>query len=111
MKHKYLTLLLTMLMSMAETNLFAYDAKKDGIFYNIVSGYDGNAVEVTYNDGYSSLTHINIPQTVTFDNDPYTTYIVVSIGSEAFRECTELTSVTIPNSVTTIEEYAFRFCI
>ena len=35
---------------------------------------------------------------------------VTSIGSEAFRDCSGLTSVTIPNSVTSIGEYAFHSC-
>ena len=32
---------------------------------------------------------------------------VTSIGDDAFHDCTGLTSITIPNSVTSIGEYAF----
>ena len=35
---------------------------------------------------------------------------VTSIGDYAFRYCTGLTSITIPNSVTSIGDYAFRNC-
>ena len=35
---------------------------------------------------------------------------VTSIGYEAFEECDSLTSVTIPNSVTSIGEDAFAYC-
>ena len=35
---------------------------------------------------------------------------VTSIGDDAFRECSGLTSVTIPNSVTSIGDEAFRDC-
>ena len=35
---------------------------------------------------------------------------VIGIGESAFTECENLTSVTIPNSVTRIEEHAFREC-
>ena len=35
---------------------------------------------------------------------------VTNIGVGAFHRCTRLTSFTIPNSVTSIEDYAFREC-
>ena len=36
--------------------------------------------------------------------------VVAKIGSYAFHNCTELTSITIPNTVTTIEYFAFSNC-
>jgi len=35
---------------------------------------------------------------------------VTSIGDWAFFQCTKLTSVTIPNSVTNLGDYSFHFC-
>ena len=35
---------------------------------------------------------------------------VTSIGASAFRDCSNLISVTIPDNVTTIGEYAFEYC-
>lgn len=48
-----------------------------------------------------------IPSTVTYNN---TVYPVISISANAFRNCTGLTSVTLPNSINQIEEYAFQGC-
>ena len=48
-----------------------------------------------------------IPETVVNDG---VTYSVTSIGSEAFRYCPDLTSVTIGTSVTSIGEKAFYNC-
>ena len=35
---------------------------------------------------------------------------VTSIGSSAFSHCTSLTNITIPNSITVIEGYLFNTC-
>ena len=37
-------------------------------------------------------------------------YIVTAIGAEAFRDCSSLAQVILPNSVTKIERYAFFCC-
>ena len=52
--------------------------------------------------GYSG--EVNIPEFVTYEGN---TYKVTSIGESAFWGCSGLTSVTIPNSVTSIGERAF----
>lgn len=50
---------------------------------------------------------INIPKMITVDGNEYA---VTTIGKNAFRNCTSLTYVTIPESVTAIGEYAFDGC-
>ena len=74
-----------------ETGL-AFELNKDGESYSVVGigTFDG--------------TDLKIPN-VNFDTKP-----VTEIKSNAFYECTKLTSVTIPDSVTSIGEHAFSDC-
>ena len=117
MKHYYLSFFIATLMSMAYTMASAHDiavVNSDGktsyyIYYNYNS--DGSSLTVTYrgtsyNQGYNTYSgKIVIPETVRYSGK---TYSVTSIGSGAFRDCSGLTSVTIPNSVTSIS--AFEGC-
>ena len=81
------------------------------IYYNYIN--DGTELEVTFRgssfDSYSGeyQGNVAIPEEVTYMNR---TLKVTSIGDDAFRECSGLTSVTIGNSVTSIGVGAFRDC-
>ena len=79
------------------TTLWAYDFKSGDLYYNITSD---STVEVAQG-GYSG--EVIIPENVTYNGNAYT---VTSIGESAFYACS-LTSVTIPASVISIEEYNF----
>ncbi len=72
---------------------------KNGIRYHVLSK---NQVEVEPNS-YSG--NVVIPASVTAGS----TFNVMSIGT-AFKYCSNLTSITIPNSVTYISSYAFSGC-
>lgn len=103
MKTKTLILLFFALMGV--TSLFAYDFEANGIYYNITD-MSGKTVSVTSGDNnYSG--NVNIPASVSYDGN---TFAVTSIGERAFYACSDLTSVTIPESVTAIGPYAFLYC-
>ena len=61
---------------------------------------DNNWSIVKYN---GSRSNVNIPSS-------YNDGIVVSIGFSAFTDCTELTLLTIPDSINSIGDYAFNNC-
>ncbi len=87
----------------------AHDFEVDGIYYNISS----DEVEVTFmGRRYSSYSNeysgsVVIPNSITYNGK---TYNVTSIEASAFRNCDSLTSITIPNSVTSIGRDAFSGC-
>ena len=124
--------LATIAMLLCSITASAYTFQVDGIYYKILSETD-KTVEITRTpSGYAYKKYsgyIIIPESIEYGgiyrvvgigegafrscSDLYSVTIpnsVTNIGDEAFYECNKLTSVTIPNSVTNIGEYAFYSC-
>jgi hypothetical protein len=100
MKKKLLLLMLMLLpmVAMADT------VEVDGIYYVLTE--EGNA-EVTSNPNRYYTDDIVIPKAIVYDGN---TYSVTSIRVFAFRNCCDMKSISIPNSVTSIGAHAFLGC-
>ena len=89
----------------------AHDFEADGICYNINS--DGNTVTVTYYGSsfiesmfyYSG--NVNIPSIVQHGGKWYN---VTTIGNDAFQMCNMVTGISLPSSIITIGNNAFKGC-
>ncbi len=89
----------------------AHDFEVDGICYNINS--DGNTVTVTYYGSsfvesmfyYSGNVYIS--SSVQYGGKSYN---VTAIGNDAFQMCNMVTGISLPSSIITIGNNAFKGC-
>ena len=78
----------------------------DGIWYNLIT--KGRIAEMTYApDGSMYTGNVVIPSMVSYGD---VNHNVTSIGNNAFKNCSGLTAITIPESVTSIGDNAFEGC-
>ena len=112
MKKNYIKHLFTALLLLCATVVSAHDFESNGIYYKITDAAS-KIVEVTFKgSNYSEVSNeyvgnVVIPENVSNNN---TTYVVGGIGEHAFDRCSDLTSIVIPNSVTSIGGSAFFLC-
>ena len=120
MKTTILKSVITVLVALVSLNTFAYDpaydVQIDGIYYNLDKEIKTAKVaprqKGIFDDYKSNINaytgEVIIPQSIISDGIEYS---VVGIDDGAFSSCTNLTSVNIPESVTSIGRYAFYGCI
>lgn len=105
MKHVILRKLMLAMALLTSLPSFAYDLFIDGIYYYVnVSDF---TCEVTNNGSNSYSGDIIIPKTISYKSKNLT---ITSINSYAFRDCSNLTSIIIGDSIKTIEDHAFYNC-
>ena len=93
------------------TALWAHDVEIDGIYYNLDEANKTAAVtykgynEFEYSNEYSGS--VTIPETITYNSE---VYIVTSIGSNAFYNCSGLTSIIFGKNVISLGSKMFAGC-
>ena len=101
---------LVLFAAIAGTNVLFADGTLIGeLYYNLNTSKKTATVTYQTKDGdnYADLTTVNIPATVTYDG---VTYNVTAVGQDAFMDCLNITSVTLPDGITNIARFAFRMC-
>ena len=82
------------------------DLEIDNLYFNFTS--DSTVCVTCKTENYNSYSgDVVIPESINYDGKDY---IVNAIDEKAFYNCSGLTSITIPNTITTIGSYAFYGC-
>lgn len=82
-----------------------YDVKVDGIYYDLDK--TAKTASVSFNSGHKYAGAVIIPSSIVSEG---ITYDVTNIRARAFDECTELSSVSVPESMMSIGDFAFNGC-
>ena len=88
-------------------NLLIAQSFTIGDFRYTVRNYSDGTTGVSVGAADTTITTANIPETVTYEG---VTYTVIEIGYQAFGNCRNLTSVTIPKGVFWMDYYPFDGC-
>lgn len=101
MKQFYWKMAIIVITLMICMSASGYDFEVNGIFY----GYNASdqTAYVTYGtEKYSG--DVVIPESVTYNGR---TLAVTAIGEEAFTNCSDIQSISLPNNLTNIGDFAF----
>ena len=79
-----------------------------GLVYQVLTEDSGVGTVAVSGIIHWTMTEFNIPETVTYNG---TVYEVTEIGAQAFDAYSEITRVTIPDTVTVIGDEAFSSCM
>ncbi|MBR2969408.1 MAG: leucine-rich repeat domain-containing protein, partial [Clostridia bacterium] len=120
----------------ANPNAFMFEENETGYTFVGIDTFSGTEITIpsTYNgkpvtavkeyafNGNTTITSVSVPQSVSYigkyafcDCSKLETIVLpdkleCDIGDKTFYNCYNLTSVTIPNGVTSIGDYAFYWC-
>lgn len=107
MRNKVIKPLFIIVCLLSSINVSAYDFEVDGIYYDVVSLSEFTCRVVREPDGYYS-GDVVIPAHVNYYGKTLT---VVEFHPNLFMGCTELTGITIPNTINLISASMFEGCI
>ena len=88
--------------------IYAYDITVDGIYYNILSEEE-KTLSVTNKDEWITdyVGDVEIPSSVEYNGQSWS---VVAIEADTFKDHAMLNSIVLPEGIKTIPDYAFRNC-
>ena len=112
--NKLLGIFLASMMVMgAGIALISFSEESEAATINVTQGnFNYSLDDVTFSASVlgpvsTSIVTANIPSTISYGGQTYTIH---SIGNRAFQQCTNLTSITIPEGVKVLYDYAFNLC-
>lgn len=84
-----------------------YSINSESVYVTYPEYYNGMVILTYYNNHIMPSGGLTIPDSVTFQG---TTYPVIGIGDYAFYDCSGLTAINFPSSITYIGNFAFKGC-